>query len=210
MSLGSYQFLTAYGTVYETKFRLKDPGAYVRWTEENFDYVRYNPRKDINRWGLSLTSLDGGMSGIPDLDSLLDYNKDYNTKYTEKDFSTPTEAYYYPELVDILEPIQQHIFRSHVLRIDKGGFFPAHRDFYGMHFDSFRIIIPLQWCNPPGLTFIVDDKVINWEYGRLYFVDTAKMHYLFNASFESSYMIVLNVALNKDTIEFITKNLRAK
>ena len=79
-----------------------------------------------------------------------------------------------------------------------------------MNFDSFRIIIPLQQCNPPDFTFIVDKKIVNWEYGSVYFVNTAKMHYLFNASFEPSYMAVFNVNLNKDTINFITCNMRQK
>jgi len=210
MKLELYNYLTAYGTVVETQFRLKNPHAYVQWTEENFDYVRYNPRKDVNRWGLSLTSLDGRMNGIPDLDSLSEYNIEHGTKYTERDFVTLTEAYNYTELVELLAPIQKHLFRSHILRINSGGFFPPHRDYRGMNFNSFRIIIPLQGCNPPALTFIVDDKIINWEHGGLYFVDTAKIHYLFNASFEPRYMAVFNVDLNKDTIEFVTKNLRVK
>ena len=37
------------------------------------DWKRYNPKKaGNNRWGLSVTSYDGGLSGIPDLTSLLD------------------------------------------------------------------------------------------------------------------------------------------
>ena len=92
MKLELYNYLTAYGTVVETQFRLNNPHKYVKWTEENFDYVRYNPRKDVNRWGLSLTSLDGGTNGIPDLDSLYEYNIDHGTKYTERDFVTPTKA----------------------------------------------------------------------------------------------------------------------
>lgn len=208
MSLELYNYLAAYGTVVQTQFRLENPHAYVQWTEENFDYVRYNPRKDVNRWGLSLTSLDGGMDGIPDLDSLPEYNIDHGTKHTERDFVTLTEAYNYTELVELIAPIQKHLFRSHILRINSGGFFPPHRDYRSMNFNSFRIIIPLQGCDAPALTFIVDNKIINWEHGGLYFVDTAKMHYLFNASFESSYMIVLNVDLNKDTVNFITRNMR--
>ena len=39
------------------------------------DWKPYNLRNSNNRWGLSVTSLDGGLSGIPDLDSLLQYNK---------------------------------------------------------------------------------------------------------------------------------------
>ena len=210
MSLELYNHLTVYGTVYDTIFELENPKKYVEWTEENFNYVKYNPRKDVNRWGLSLTSLDGEMSGIPDLDSLFEYNKENNTSYVEQDFKTTTPAYDYPDLKELLTPIQPYLFRSHILKIDKGGFFPPHRDFRGMQIDSFRIIIPLYNCSSPNLTFIIDDKIINWNYGSLYFVDTAKMHYLFNASFKPSYMIVLNVELNKNTIEFITNNLRAK
>src|SRR5210317_1132442 len=39
----------------------------------------YNLRNPNNRWGLSVTSLDGKLSGIPDLDSLLQYNKIHGT-----------------------------------------------------------------------------------------------------------------------------------
>ena len=42
------------------------------------DWKQYNPRKSIDRQGLSITSLDGGLSGIPDLDSLFVYNQKYN------------------------------------------------------------------------------------------------------------------------------------
>ena len=39
------------------------------------EWKPYNVRKPNNRWGLSITSLDGGLSGIPDLDSVYEYNK---------------------------------------------------------------------------------------------------------------------------------------
>jgi len=210
MSLELYNHLTVYGAVCETLFKLENPEEYVNWTEENFDYVRYNPRKDVNRWGLSLTSLDGGLSGVPDLDSIPEYNNENNTNYDERDFVVKTPAYYYDSLQTLIDPINQYIFRSHIIKLNQGGFFPPHRDFRGMWFDSFRIIIPLQNCSPPNLTFFVDDKLINWVHGAMYFVDTAKMHYLFNASFDPSYMIVLNVELNEDTVKFITRNLRAR
>ena len=38
--------------------------------------------------------------------------------------------------------------------------------------------------------------------------DTARMHYLFNASFEPSYMIVINAILNKTTVDYVISNLR--
>ena len=37
------------------------------------DWKPYNPKKPNNRFGLSVTSIDGGLSGIPDLTSLRDY-----------------------------------------------------------------------------------------------------------------------------------------
>jgi len=207
MSLELYNYLTVYGSVYDTNHFLPQSEKFVAWTEENFDYVHYNPRKDIKRYGLSITSLDGGTSGVPDLDSLKDYNRENNTQLTERNFKTLTPVYEYPNLKKILEPIQAYLFRSHVLRLDSGGYFPPHRDFGGLDIDSFRLIIPLQNTNVPEFTFIVDGKIQHWVNGRVYFVDTAKMHYLFNSGFKPTYFIVLNVELNKDTLNYVTKEL---
>lgn len=208
MSIDLYNYLNVYGTVYETSHKLKNAHNFVKWTEENFKYVRYNPRKDIKRYGLSITSLDGGVSGIPDLDSLTEYNREHDTKYTEQDFKEFTPVYDYQDLKNVLQPIKDEIFRSHILKLESGGFFPPHRDFYGMNIDSFRLIIPLENCNPPSFNFIIDDKIQHWTNGVVYFVDTAKMHYLFNSSMSPSYMIVLNVNLTKDTVNFVTRNLK--
>jgi hypothetical protein len=203
-----YNYLSAYGTVYETTHRLNDPEKFIKWTEENFTYVKYNPRKDINRYGLSLTSLNGELDGVPDLDSLYEYNKENKTSYGERDFRTFTPLYEYQELQECIKPIEKYLFRSHILKLGPGGFFPPHRDFYGMNFDSFRIIVPLLNMDPPAFTFIVDAEVQHWNHGSFYFVDTAKMHYLFNAGFSNVYMLVLNVELNEDTVNFITKNMK--
>lgn len=207
MSLELYSYLSIYGSVYPTNHFLPQTEKFVAWTEENFEYVHYNPRKDIRRYGLSITSLDGGVSGRPDLDSLKDYNKEHNTKLTERDFTQVTPVYEYPNLKKILDPIKPFLFRSHILKIDPSGYFPPHRDFGGLDIDSFRLIIPLQNVNPPEFTFMVDDRIQHWVQGRVYFVDTAKMHYLFNAGFKPVYFIVLNVELNKTTLEYVTKSL---
>lgn len=208
MSIELYNYLTLFGSSYETKHFMEDPKQFIEWTEENFEYVRYNPRKNISRDGLSITSLDGGLSGIPDLDSLLEYNFANNTKYRERDFSVKTPVYNYPSLKNILDPIGDHIFRSHILKLNNAGYFPPHRDFYGMRVDSFRLIIPLVNCDPPLFTFMHNNEVINWNEGRVYFVDTAKMHYLFNMHSKPAYMIVLNVDLNQDTVNYVVENIR--
>lgn len=202
-----YTHLTVYGNVYPTNHRLPRSDDFVKWTEENFKYVHYNPRKDIKRYGLSITSLDGGVTGVPDLDSLRDYNVENNTKLSERDFRTFTPVYDYPQLKEMLSPIEKYLFRSHVLKLESGGFFPPHRDFRGTTIDSFRLIVPLQGMDPPEFTFLVDGVIQHWVPGRVYFVDTAKMHYLFNAGFKPTYMIVLNVELNLETVNFVTQEL---
>ena len=52
------------------------------------EWKPYNVRKPNNRWGLSITSLDGGLSGIPDLDSLYEYNKKNGTTIANQDINT--------------------------------------------------------------------------------------------------------------------------
>jgi hypothetical protein len=205
-----YQNLTAFGTVYPLSFRLKDPYNFVEWTETNFDYVRYNPRKNIERYGLSITSLDGGLSGVPDLDSIPQYNRENNTNYHETDFSTFTPVYEYEGLKKLIQPIEQYVIRSHVLKISPGGYFPPHRDTTGNIFNTFRLLVPLDNMNPPNFNFVVDGVLQNWEPGTVYFVDTAKMHYLFNCNAIPSYMVVINTLLNESTVDYVTNNLREK
>lgn len=203
-----YNHLTAYGTVFKLNLVLNDVNKFLNLTEQDFEYVPYNPRKSVNRYGLSITSLDGGVSGIPDLDSLIEYNKENNTDYSERDFKTYTDVYNKsPELQTCLEPLKKHIFRTHILKLDPGGYFPPHRDNKTTKIDSFRLLIPLRNVNPPMFSFIIDGKIEHWDNGCVYFVDTLKTHYLFNTSFKPSYMIVVNVDLNEETVNIISDNL---
>lgn len=203
-----YSLLTQYGN--QISLKSKDEfGAnkYIKWTEENFTYVKYNPRNNFNRWGLSLTSYDGGMTGIPDLDSLHQYNIENNTTIEESEFNVPTPAFLENERIqDFLGPYKDHIFRTHILKLDPGGFFPKHRDFRGSNFNNVRLISPLVNQCP----FILEDKLLNWQQGKLYFLDTAKVHSLFNTSTLPSYWLVANVALNEDSFKIITDNFEQK
>jgi hypothetical protein len=212
MSSSLYSMLTNYGSIIMLKNRLSYPNKFVEWTEDTFDYVQYNPRKKIERFGLSLTSLDGGVTGVPDLDSLKDYNKEHNTNYTEHDFNVPTPVLEHDKLKQFVEPIKNDIFRSHILKLNPGGYFPPHRDYYATSttstkFGSFRIIVPLQNFNPPKFNFILEDKILHWEAGHMYFINTAKTHYLFNASFDPSYWIVFNVNTTQETVDFVIRNV---
>lgn len=210
-----YNTLTAYGSISKLSYFMENPREFVNWTEKNFQYVKYNPRKNIDRWGLSITSLDGGLSGRPDLDSLTEYNYElgnFNTDdwIKESDLKVPTPVYNHPEIKKICEPWQPYLYRTHVLKLNSGGFFPPHRDHTNIDLHSFRLIIPLQNCNYPGVSFILDDKILNFEHGFVYFIDTAKVHQLFNATMDPSYWIVMNIGTNEDTVKKVIANFQIK
>ncbi len=44
-----YSYLTVYGIQSELNIKMKNSEKFVDWTEDNFEYVRYNPRKPIDR-----------------------------------------------------------------------------------------------------------------------------------------------------------------
>ena len=207
MSFELYTALSEYGDVFEMKKDFYKPDEFVKWTEENFEYVRYNPRKDVARYGLSITSLDGAVSGVPDLDSLYEYNKEHGTSYREYSFTVPTPVYEHVELKNTIELFEEDMFRTHILRMDPGGFFPPHRDMRDLKFEAFRLIVPLKEVNPPNVNFVVDGKIINWVPGKMYYVNTAKVHYLFNGCFSPSYWLVLNVKTSKRSVEKVFANM---
>jgi len=171
---------------------------------KDFSFQRYNPRKPhINRNGLSITSLDGELGGI-DLDSMKEYNIEHNTDYDEHSFRTPTKVYHNSSQIQkLIEPFKGYIFRSHILHLPEGGYFPPHRDrpCYRDDQNAFRVLIPLKNCNPPKMYFMYEDKPLHFEHGRAYFLNTNKYHSLF--AFKDSYMIVLNVDSNEDTYKII-------
>lgn len=51
-----------------------------------------------------------------------------------------------------------------------------------------------------------EDKILNFEHGRAYFLNTNKSHTLF--SYGDSYMVVLNVDCNDETKEILCKNFQ--
>ena len=207
MSFELYSALSEYGDVFELRHNLYQPDRFVQWTEDNFEYVRYNPRKDVARYGLSITSLDGGVSGVPDLDSLYEYNKEHGTAYREYSFTVPTPVYENEDLKNCIQKWEKFMFRTHILRMDPGGFFPPHRDMRDLKFEAFRLIVPLKEVNPPNVNFVVDGKIINWVPGKMYYVNTAKVHYLFNGCFSPSYWLVLNVKTSKRSVEKVFANM---
>lgn len=203
-----YNTLTTYGDVYDLSFKC-NPKTLLDHAN-NYEYVQYNPRKNIPRKGLSITSLDGEMTGIPDLDSLLTYNQENGTDYRETEFDIPTPVLKESKhLQDFLAPFDGNLFRCHYLKLHPGGYFPPHRDMFGVSLTSFRIIVPLKNVNPPGVMFgFAGKESCYWNEGHMYFFDTYKPHYLVNMSNQDSDWIVLNIKVNEETVKTVTHNLR--
>jgi hypothetical protein len=201
-SLGSYFPLTHLFRPREIKTKLE--------AFEN-DWKTYNPAKPgLKRQGLSLTSLDGNLSGVPDLTSLMEYNKQNGTSYKELDFRTLTPVYKAcSELAPLIEPLAPYLGRSHFLRFEMGGFFPFHRDAYGGVADSFRIFVPLYTHSSRDFFFFLGDTRLNMEVGRPYFINTRIEHALFVLD-GPSVGLVLNVAVVPESIRAVESMIFSK
>lgn len=156
----------------------------------NLNWVQYNPRKYNNRFGCSITSIDGSDSGIPDLDSLTEYNLLNQTEYKETDFVKPTV--HAEPFLDFLNAFT--VGRSHYLKLGSGGFFPWHRDNDPI---TFRIIYTIQNCSSHSMIWLEDDKILSLQNHAWYYINTRKKHALF--SFDESVMAVFNVVYNAKT-----------
>jgi len=159
---------------------------------ETLNWVRYNPRKPINRWGCSITSLDGDDSGMPDLDSVREYNIVNKTNLNELSFKKRTlHSKPFSNFLDTFE-----CGRSHYLKFGLGGFFPWHRD---NDQETFRIIYTVKGCSNNDLIWLQDEKLLHLQDKKWYYVNTKKKHCVF--SFTESIMAVFNVALTDSNIK---------
>lgn len=184
---------------YEPFFSLSLPAPAI--DAQSLHWVQYNPRKNIPRWGASLTSLDGSVKGIPDLDSLFEFNKENGTHYSEVDFKTPTPQFQpFSFLTDHFD-----LGRSHVIRLGTGGFFPYHRDFDDK---TFRLIYTINGCSENNLVWIQNNQVIKLADHNWYYINTKMIHSVF--SFFGSEFAVFNAVLNEKAEKSLVRLMSVK
>ncbi len=208
---GLTELIVHFGDVIELSFPKWNVEETNKILSQSPHWVQYNPRKANNRKGLSVTSLDGGYSGVPDLDSLKEYNYINKTAFQENDFKKQTPIVSeIPELKLLLNAFPNH-GRCHFLRLDAGGFFPPHRDNGSISAlpKTFRIIVPLINFGGNSCIWIQDGKIINLNQGITYFINTTKNHSLFSFS-DMSCCFVMNVFVNELSIKTILNNLAIK
>ena len=193
--------LNSFGDVVETKNVINSAAANKIIEKYNQHYKVYNKRDSSNkRYGLSLTSLDGGFSGIPDLDSLSQYRQETGIDHLETDFTTPTPLL--TELNNITNVFKKYdIGRSHIIKMDKGGHFPPHRDLD----DTFRLICWLDSNPPRDIMFVLENRVLHLEQGIFYFINTIKYHSVFSFV-DNNKMIVINAVLDEKNVHQLIKD----
>lgn len=176
------------------------------------EWKQYNPRKNINRQGLSITSFDGLLSGIPDLDSLSEYNRENQTILDNYSCNKFTEVYKNSlQLQEMLAPFKDHLLRTHFIKLNAGGFFPDHRDCYP-EFENdireqIRIIFFVNNCNTKGLKFIYDNKLLTMNNnGSAYFFNGNKSHCVFSTTNECIF-VVANLKFDARLYHILTNRL---
>ena len=195
-------FITMYGDVVRLQFPIWSCGPITNILLNHPGWQIYQPQKPgYNRFGLSVTSLDGGFSGEPDLYSLRDYYKDTGKSFTEVHFKRRTNIVdFIPELNPLLDFFEPGTGRCHFLRLDKGGFFPPHRDNGAViQAESFRILVPINNFNINDMKWIQEEQILNLTLGQVYFINTSKLHSLFSFV-DNCIMLVLNVVWTPQVI----------
>jgi len=166
---------------------------------KDLNWMQYNPRKPIARKGFPLTSLDGGTSGIPELDSLREYNKIHGTNYKESSFQKTTSAG--REIFgDFLSEFK--CGRSNLIKIEPGGFFPWHRD---LGEDTFRVCYFFESVNPFSFVWIENDQVIPIHPTSWMGVNTKTKHCVF--AFEPVVLAVFNILNTEENKKNLYKYL---
>ena len=171
------------------------------------EWKPYNRKKPNNRFGLSITSLDGGMGGIPDLDSLYEYNKINGTDVKNHDIKTLTPVYdSSSELQKIIEPWKPWLGRCHFLKLNAGGYFPEHYDINKLDYayDEIRLIGFVNKSSKYTLKFLYEDKLLDVQDGSLYWFNANKRHSVFSMT-DDCIMIVFCLKFDEKLFETVIK-----
>jgi hypothetical protein len=196
------EMITNFGDVIELDFPTWDCGKITETLNKHPGWKYYQPHKPgYNRWGLSVTSLDGGFSGEPDLYSLREYHKMTGKSYNEIDFKKRTSIVeFFPEMNELLDFFEPGLGRVHFLRLDRGGFFPPHRDNgANPNVNTFRVLVPINNFSTHQMKWIQEEKILDLHIGHFYFINTTKIHSLFSFT-DNCIMLVLNISWTDDIL----------
>jgi len=204
-------FIVNWGDVVELDLPIWNLGEIPSLLIRHPGWKVYQPHKPgYNRYGLSVTSLDGQYSGVPDLYSLREYQVLTGQTYNESDFKRRTNIEsFIPELKLLLDFFEPNLGRCHFLKLDKGGFFPPHRDNGAIvAVPSFRILVPINNFGTNDMKWIQNEQILNLQLGHVYFINTSKIHSIFSFV-DNCLMLVMNVMWEEFILNKMVKRLVA-
>jgi|TARA_B100000085_G_C18548561_1_gene514912 hypothetical protein len=196
------------GQTMKLKWKINEHEVLEQLEQFKDNWCPYNVKKDThnNRWGLPITSHTGDVMDNYHLNSFGYMQKYHDVEMKEENFTTPTEVYNkVPELAKLVDAFKPDIGRVHLLRVDKGGFFPPHRDFPGVGPEWMRLLMVFGKCKPENFVHMLDGKPVYPDPGYLYFVNFQLDHSVFSFS-DGLYALILTVKVNQRTHDLIINN----
>lgn len=182
----------------DLKFNVGEFLSQIEQYENKF--VPYLPREGISndRQGLLLFGLEGDTSS--DSLSRPEAMKRAGRMLYETDFKYPTDAY---DHFTSLHPILDHwdsLGRSMIIRTNKGGWFPPHRDNPNLTRPTFRIVTFLgRETATDSYEWWLGDTRQNIIANNTYYVDTRKTHRTHSWQ-DNSLHLILNVPKTWDNV----------
>lgn len=176
-------------------------------SEFDNDWQIYLPRTDRpnNRYGLTLTTLPGKTH--KDAPSLAEASYAAGRRLSELDFNHKTSVY---ESCTSLQPLFEKfptLGRTFFVKSNIGGYFVPHRDHPAIPRDVFRLIVFVKNCAPLDYDWLMDDRKLQIEQGRVYYVNTRKTHRTISWVNDSIHLI-LNVPMNGANVSTVIANLQ--
>lgn len=171
------------------------------------DWQDYLPRTDRpnNRKGLTLTTLPGKTH--LDAPSLAEASYAAKRKLSELEFNHKTDVYNACESLDPLFSLFPNVGRTFFVKCNIGGYFVPHRDHPAITRDVFRLVMFVSNCGPLDYDWLMDDRKLQIEHGRVYYMNTRKTHRTVSWVNDSIHLI-LNVPMTSENIAKVIANLQ--
>lgn len=171
------------------------------------DWVDYLPRTDRpnNRRALTVTNLPGKSHRDPP--SLAEASQAAGRRLSEREFNCPTEVYEHCSSLKPFLDMWQPLGRTFILQANIGGYFVPHRDHPSMPRDVFRLIMFLHNCGPLEYDWLIDDRKLNIQMGRAYYVNTRLTHRTISWV-DNSQHLILNVPFTNENVTKVLANLQ--
>jgi len=173
----------------------------------NEEWQDYLPRTDRpnNRKSLTLTCLEG--TDHKTNPSLAQASYAAKRRLSELEFNQPTDVWKHCQSLHDFLDYWKPLGRTFLIKSDIGGYFVPHRDHPGMPRDVFRLIVFLNNCGPLDYDWWMDDRKLQIEHGRVYYINTRMTHRTISWVNDSIHLI-LNVPMNTENVAKVVATLQ--